>query len=154
MSKESIVTKIKKEGMVAGKNATITLEVKKVSENTVFRDWETLEVIPEYYKVSITGVIKRPSEWGQIILCHDIDEVSGNLKPVWRVWDKYHNNELHAGTKVQEGALGGEWHDYDEACDRLKGMGLYEDRGYVFGSQWLIKTINEDEIREIVEAFS
>jgi len=32
-------------------------------------------------------------------------------------------------------------YDFEAACEKLKEAGLYEDRGYVYGSKWLYEAL-------------
>lgn len=63
------------------------------------------------------------------------------------IWDKYHLNNMHAGTRKQEKALqkkfGTSRVDYDKAVEYLKSIGLYEDNGYRYGSGWLTQEVPE-----------
>jgi len=66
-----------------------------------------------------------------------------------KTWDKYHLNDMKAGSPRQEIAikaweLGGAKYDYTAACAMLKELGLLEDSEYLhegkpykYGSAWL-----------------
>ena len=78
------------------------------------------------------------------------------FKAVLRLWRAHHLNDMHAGTEAQENALaaykaenGLDRLDYDGECEVLKGMGLYEDNGYRYGSKWLYRPIPESDLAEI-----
>lgn len=72
---------------------------------------------------------------------------------IYKFWKKYHLNDLHAGTPKQEKALkkvkliGANY--YDEACEYLKSINLYEDNGYKYGSGWLKEEIPTKDLNEI-----
>ena len=76
---------------------------------------------------------------------------------IYRLWNLYHLNDLHAGTIAQEKLLK-EYgiHDYKEACDLLEKHNLYEDNGYRYGSDWLYREIPGEDlarIKEIIETW-
>jgi hypothetical protein len=62
------------------------------------------------------------------------------------IWDRWHLNDLRLGTVKQDAAIRG-WleegweYNFDSACEKLKEAGLYEDRGYVYGSKWLYEAL-------------
>ena len=66
------------------------------------------------------------------------------VKLFLKVWDKYHNNELQAGTPKQTYFLGKvakerglDWLGYFESCAALADAGLNPHNGYYYGSHWL-----------------
>ena len=69
------------------------------------------------------------------------------------IWDRWHLNDLRAGTQRQEDALrkyyetNPQKHSYDEACEYLSGVGLLVDNGYKYGSSWLTEEVPQDVIR-------
>ena len=66
-----------------------------------------------------------------------------------KTWDKYHLNDMQAGSPRQELAinawkLGGATYEYKAACEMLAQLGLLEDQDYIhegkpykYGSAWL-----------------
>jgi len=73
-----------------------------------------------------------------------------------RIWNKWHLNNMHAGTEKQENAknamgLSG----YGETVKYLKSIGLYVDHtqvpGYVYGTAWLRKEL-PDNIETILNS--
>jgi hypothetical protein len=76
------------------------------------------------------------------------------LKPIIRELNEclehWHLNDMQSGTKQQQAAvklwqrLTGEKYSYDQALMKLDSIGLDKDRGYKYGSLWLLKPINED----------
>ena len=63
-----------------------------------------------------------------------------------RVWERWHLNDLRAGTPSQELHLriakdNGWKYSYEEACAMLKNAGLYEINGYKYGHSWLTEEI-------------
>lgn len=58
------------------------------------------------------------------------------------IWDKWHLNDMHAGTEKQEEAVKawlkkGNKYDYTKVCHHLRGKQLQTDNGYKYGSAWL-----------------
>lgn len=78
------------------------------------------------------------------------------LKVVHPIWKEYHCNNLHAGTQKQEEALLlyfteiEEKYDYDKAKEYLSVIGLYEDRGYKYGSSWLLKPVPDEVLQRLI----
>lgn len=73
---------------------------------------------------------------------------------IYRLWKLYHLNNMHAGTKKQEEALkqkfgGVDANRYDEQCEYLKSINLYNHNGYIFGSGWLKEEIPTDDLQSI-----
>lgn len=104
------------------------------------------------YKLSMCGEIKK-SSWGQ---CREeikkyIVAPRMNFDRIMEVWEKYHLNDMHAGTQKQEQFIKEhiKTHDYDTICEELKKAGLYEDNGYRYGSGWLYEPIPESVLNEI-----
>ena len=69
------------------------------------------------------------------------------------IWDRWHLNDMRAGTQRQEEAIR-EFRktrlarcSYDEACEYLSGIGLLVDNGYKYGSSWLTEEVPQDVIR-------
>lgn len=62
------------------------------------------------------------------------------------IWDRWHLNDLRAGTIKQGQAIqkfldSGWRYDYTDACKKLEEIGLYEDRGYKYGHKWLYEPL-------------
>lgn len=76
------------------------------------------------------------------------------FKTLYRLWNQYHLNDLHAGTEAQEKALEqwkkeGNKYEYGKACEYLKSIELYEDNGYKYGTGWLYMPIPEEDLQLI-----
>ena len=89
-----------------------------------------------------------------------LDEINKYLtnqtfKKIYEYWKKYHLNDMHAGTEKQELEVNNYFmknnkkYDFDEACEYLKSINLYEDNGYRYGSSWLYREISEDDLKDI-----
>jgi len=91
---------------------------------------------------------------------------------IYKLWKKYHLNDMHAGTPIQEAAIE-EWkargnqYDYEAVCNYLKKIDLYEvpidtidkkanpcfegkEGTYRYGSSWLKERIPEPDIKKIL----
>jgi len=144
----------------------ITASIKLRSENRL--TWR-LEPISEFLTLSIVGEIKTICG-GQInnAILENIDNFKFYLSQdkvldLLEIWKEYHLNDMQAGTMKQQFALRPFQHKYPEefkndwyeaCCKYLKRIGLYEDRGYRFGSLWLIKPLPESIIRGIKVIFN
>lgn len=88
-----------------------------------------------------------------------LDEIAyfvsnAKFKEIYRLWKLYHLNDMHAGTKKQEEALeavglGSFATRYDECCNYLKSVNLFEDAGHKFGHEWLLWDIPEEDVNKI-----
>lgn len=75
---------------------------------------------------------------------------------IYQLWNLYHLNDLNAGTPIQEQAVN-QWRKdnnitgwaYDQACEYLKSINLYGDKGYEYGTIWLYREIPEEDLNKI-----
>lgn len=105
-------------------------------------------------------------------LDHMVPDLKNNRKfiELYRLWQRYHLNDMHPGTPEQENALkeaGIGRADYDRASEYLRSKGLFEvpltgatiNRKYngepfSYGSGWVINFLPEEvenRIREIIK---
>lgn len=95
-------------------------------------------------------------------------QIQDNIKPLNKeqkelleIWEKWHLNDMKAGTEKQEQALK-EWrlknkingYAYDQEVEFLKSINLYEDKGYKYGSAWLKKELPKDfekNLKQLIE---
>ncbi len=78
-------------------------------------------------------------------------------------WFKWHLNMLNAGTPEQTAAINkwmayGHRYSYDEACQYLKSIGLYEvphptrkGETYQYGHEWLYRPIDKADLKAMKE---
>lgn len=136
----------------------------------------TVENRPLYCKIvyndgrlSITGVIGPKKNYGshggagQVIMSFLEYDRRGHLtlsnitpsqgwdyatiKRFFDVWDRWHLNDMQAGSPRQMDYL--RLHpqtSYDAAVAILKGVNLYCDEGYTYGSAWLTEAVPADVI--------
>lgn len=71
---------------------------------------------------------------------------NATLKLIAPIWDRWHLNDMRAGTVAQETWLRENLkpsdyeyplNHYDVACAKLAAVGLNPDNGYSYGSKWL-----------------
>ena len=145
---------------------TLRLEIKK--DDRPSQDYETLDKTESHDEISISGDLKekgalgrpRDSSWGQVL--DNIESPTGELKEIVSLWKRYHLNDLHAGTKKQEDALklkfpeGSNANKYvhDEQVQYLKSVGLYSDRGYEYGTGWLVEKVPSNVKKRLIELFT
>lgn len=73
---------------------------------------------------------------------------------IYRLWDLYHLNNLHAGTKRQEEFLKKfhieDWADkYYETCEFLNKNNMLYDKGVKFGTTWHYWDIPKKDLEKI-----
>lgn len=75
------------------------------------------------------------------------------LETLLDVWEKYHNNDLRAGTPAQMAIVrpfikAHEWpmNSYVYQCAELARHGLLEDGGYRYGTSWLYEPVPDSVI--------
>ena len=88
-----------------------------------------------------------------------INPANDNQKALLILWDKYHLNDINAGTATQAKALekakskGIDVSDYDKACKYLKKIKLYavQHRGkaYTYGSSWLVRPLPKNIVEMV-----
>jgi hypothetical protein len=81
------------------------------------------------------------------------DEILRDISPIWRRW---HLNNMFAGTRAQNAMLEKCMStQFEHRCECLRSNGLLVDRGYKYGSEWLIERLPNEvkrEIKRIVKA--
>lgn len=85
-------------------------------------------------------------------------EVRSAIERLCELWAEWHLNDMKAGTDkqmqaIEEAKTAGEitnadW--YGTACVALSKRGLREDRGYSFGSKWLVKRLPTHVVSEVL----
>ena len=140
---------------------TIEAELKQTKNLSFTTD---IEPIKEYYTFSASANIWRGDNrdieaGGQMVdeaaSYFPNNEVAQRLKEIWKT---YHLNDLNAGTEKQSGYIeeykkaNPEWrYDYTAACNILEEADLLMDRGYKYGSKWLVRPIPETIVEEITD---
>lgn len=139
----------------------LRIELKNNGHET---NYETLVDLKDVPVFSMSGGIWNSSHSDYVSCGQNIDEIkelfpeNKQVQRLAEIWELYHLNNFNAGTKKQcdavdlwrkENNIKG-W-DYDKACEYLKSIDLYEDRGIKYGSTWLYKPIPENILSEIKE---
>lgn len=62
------------------------------------------------------------------------------------IWERWHLNDMNAGSPKQEDFLRGKHLCYEEALKALGAVGLLQDDGYTYGSAWLFEALPEDVV--------
>jgi hypothetical protein len=70
---------------------------------------------------------------------------------IWELWKKWHLNDMHAGTEKQEKALKNFNGDYKAQCEYLEKKGLLIDDGYKYGTSWLFRKIDKNDLIRIAK---
>lgn len=109
------------------------------------------------------------SKEGRFSICGNYDggcgQVSDRISPLdiyqeklIELWNKYHLNDIKAGTEKQEKALNSKGYErfknnhsvlksgYEYAIEYLESINLFTDDGYKYGSQWLAKDLPKNII--------
>ena len=81
---------------------------------------------------------------------------------IYDLWQKYHLNDLNAGTPEQTAYLDAKqaegWkYDYKQACDMLSAAGLnpvnFNGQPYYYGHAWIYRAIPEEDLNRIKALF-
>jgi len=127
-------------------------------------DWEDLKE-KMIVRLSITGDLyyscgrgrPRAEAWGQVDM--SLREMDKNqwifpedLIEILEIWKEHHLNDLQAGTKKQTELLKKittKKLGYEEELKILKENGLEIDRGYKYGTAWLVKKVPENVLKRL-----
>jgi hypothetical protein len=127
-------------------------------------NWETLKPMENAVTFTASAGIWNRRHTDYLTCGQILDEVFTLVSDpvftsVYRIWKEYHLNDLQAGTRDQtrivKAYTQNHKYDYEGVCEVLIRVGLYEDRGYVYGSKWLIKPIPysvQEEIEYLLKA--
>jgi hypothetical protein len=136
-----------------------TLEI-TLSEQTAHDNSKTIDLKPisgTYYRLSISGSTKQKGvrggeSWGQ---CREAMKEDGllaskDLSRLAALWERWHLNDLNAGTRKQRAKIrkAGFIGDYDKQLETLGDLAT--ERGYKYGQWWLVEVIPEKVIQEII----
>ena len=139
-------------------NQKVELEITcENREKHPVRDWDTLKTVEDGGTFSICGQVA-----GNCGQCDSHIVPTPTQKKIIDFWNTYHLNSMRAGTKRQMEAL-------DKIKDRLERkkicgyyrwelesrylrfIGLLEDRGYKFGTDWLFRPYPKEELEQIIK---
>lgn len=150
--------------------------------NPVEIDVELRHVVQEfdYYELGISATIWNCRHTDCVVAGQCLDEIleyARDLTPakvalfyvLYSLWKRWHLNDLHAGTPIQEAAIKawkacGNKYSYVDACDFLKEIDLYEvpfigktigkmynGELYKYGHGWVIEDLPDDVVQTIIE---
>ena len=87
------------------------------------------------------------------------NEDFSDLRKILKIWSRWHCSEYNPGSDKQKAAIEkfeanfGKDLKYEEACEFLKLIDLYEDRGYRYGESWLYEKVPNEVIEEAANLF-
>lgn len=133
------------------------------------RDWDTLEELHNVPNISLSGgvwnarktdIVSGGQMLGEVYRYVAADKKE-RYKEMVKIWRQYHLNDTNSGTKRQTEALEaadlkGDNYNYEKAVEHLKLIGLYEDRGYIYGHGWLYKPVPAEvvtRLKELADSF-
>lgn len=130
---------------------------------------------PKYLALSISGNVWNSRHTDIVMGGQCLDSMKSYIhtklfNELYELWNTYHLNDMRAGTPEQETAIKrheaeiGRRMNYKEACEYLKGVGLYEveytgpsvgrmydHEPYVYGHAWLIQDLPDDVVKRVIE---
>ena len=122
---------------------------------------------PTAHELSICGEIWNHIRTDCYSAGQNTDEIrksfkgSKRVQRICEIWDRWHLNGMKSGTVLQTAVIDAykkanpDWrYDYGQACEILKKEGVYEDRGYKYGSSWLCEPLPPEIEAEIVDLFT
>lgn len=119
--------------------------------------YDTLERIEETYTFSASGDIWNATQTDIISGGQNLDKLNNYLKEndtfktIYEMWQKYHLNDIKNGTKAQGKAVKeylktAHHYNYYDVCEHLESKGLLYDRGFKYGTNHLLKPIEEVDL--------
>lgn len=141
------------------KTNEVTLEI-EIRNKTEVIEYENLTQMFDVPEISVCGNVWNSKhtdiEMGGQCLDSLIELLPNNkrLRRITEIWKQYHLNGLKSDTKTQTEAIEawkaqGNKYDYTAACEYLKSIGLYTDRGYKYGHGWLYMPVPAEIIEEL-----
>jgi hypothetical protein len=155
-------------GYQAGCQITLEIEIKPRKNINSVRtiDLEPAGDMDEFSMCGNVWNLRRTDVYSCGQNCDEIRDLCGRRPSVARllkIWGRWHLNDAQAGTSAQKAVLDShkeanpDWrYDYTEACKVLSAKGLLVDRGYKYGSAWLVEPLPAEvaaEVRELAEQF-
>lgn len=140
-----------------GKKMYIDLTIRQEAETRTAQT-TTLKPITAYKTLSMCGTGgQNREETADINSYKELFITAADLNTIIQIWDKWHLNDMNAGTEKQTAFIK-EWekdhkYDYTAVCEALKEAGIYEDNGYKYGHAWLVKLLPEEVITEVISIF-
>lgn len=138
-----------------GKKMYVELTIKEEHKE---KKTTALETVTDYKTLSMCGTGgQNREEIADINSYKELFITVADLNTIIQIWDKWHLNDMNAGTEKQTAFIM-EWekdhkYNYTAVCKALKKVGLYEDNGYKYGHAWLVEIIPDEVITEITAIF-
>lgn len=132
-----------------GQRVAIEVRISEEQPQPGKRDIDLNPVTVPYKTLSIVGELA-----GSIGQCVDTlremneEECNEDIERLCDIWDAYHLNDIKAGTRQQMAITKGS-QSFDGAVNRLKINGLVLDRGYEYGSKWLVELLDDEDLEEL-----
>lgn len=170
MIKQTVINKTLQLGKVDGYGngrkscaLEVTIKIRQFDPREGKRDIDLNPVTTSYFELSIVADVWN-SRRTDVIMCGQMyDELlklnrSPRVRRIVELWRRWHLNDLKAGTRLQDECLAtypkDDRYDYTIACKRLADNDLYIDRGYAYGSAWLVELLPTDVIIELAQLFN
>lgn len=158
----------------------IEFRICKNKSESWFRNIDLSDITdPFYITLSFIGSVKHIENIGEKVevledccgggsICNNIilglinEAPNGDfsdLRKILKIWSRWHCNEYNPGSDKQRAAIEkfeAEFQKdlkYEEACEFLKLIDLYEDRGYKYGHPWLYEKVPNEVIEEAANLF-
>jgi hypothetical protein len=125
-----------------------------------------LETIGEHKALSIMGGIWNTHRTDYVTGGQCVDTLQKYLghnrkfRQIAEIWRRWHLNDMRAGTREQTAIVATmppvvyPASHYEEACKLLDSRGLLIDRGYRYGSAWLVEPLPPEVEAEALNLFS
>jgi len=140
-----------------GKKMYIELTINQEADTRTAQT-TTLESITNYKTLSMCGTGgQNREETADINNYKQLFVSESDLNTITEVWQRWHLNDLKAGTERQQAFIN-KWtkdhkYEYTAICEALKQAELYEDNGYKYGYSWLVDPLPENVITNIISIF-
>lgn len=158
----------------------VEFRICKNKSESWFRNIDLSDITdPFYITLSFIGSVKHIENIGEKVevsedccgggsLCNNIilglinespNEDFSDLRKILKIWSRWHCSEYNPGSDKQKAAIEkfeAEFQKdlkYEEACEFLKLIDLYEDRGYKYGHSWLYEKVPNEVIEEAANLF-
>lgn len=143
-----------------GQNAHGSVEDPEVKVNPV-RFSMTGSYIPKGDRI-VRGGGQNDRELLNVVASKDTPYSEDEARELHALWNRNHLNDMNAGTTEQKKIVdsmtaeerGNALEAYDNTKKRLAEEGLLEDRGYQYGTQWLARSVNADDVQRTLDILS
>lgn len=139
-----------------GANASIEMCFDLKKQAKPWRDID-LNPITEWQSLAISGAIWTVDGKSSVGQCQDtIAEMfpeSARVQRIIELWNRWHLNDMKGGTRTQQRVLDakGSPLPYPQTHTVLEEAGCLVDRGYRYGSAWLVEPLPAEVIKELKE---